>query len=87
MGSHTSMVSGKNVTIINFTQSQVSIDFSCTVSEIHNIGYSQCISPWEVIRARFTKKLNGRKLCTKSSFDRFFMHCFKNSKYRPFLTY
>ncbi|RZS21597.1 hypothetical protein BHM03_00054250 [Ensete ventricosum] len=48
MGSRTNMVSQKNVTVINFRQSRVSIDFSCTVSEIQNIGHSQRNSPWEV---------------------------------------
>ncbi|RRT68477.1 hypothetical protein B296_00032798, partial [Ensete ventricosum] len=37
------------------------------------------------------KKCDGYKLCTKSrtmsSFDRFFVHCLKNSKYWPFPTY
>ncbi|RZR72965.1 hypothetical protein BHM03_00018855, partial [Ensete ventricosum] len=39
----------------------------------------------------FAKKCDGKKHCTelraKSSFDRFFMHHFGNSKYWPFLTY
>ncbi|RZR96098.1 hypothetical protein BHM03_00025059, partial [Ensete ventricosum] len=39
----------------------------------------------------FTKKHDGHKLCAKSgaesSFDRFFVHRLKNSKYWPFLTY
>ncbi|RWW37858.1 hypothetical protein BHE74_00056968, partial [Ensete ventricosum] len=38
----------------------------------------------------FMKKYDGHKLCakvrTKSSFDRFFMHRFKISKYWPFPT-
>ncbi|URD87997.1 hypothetical protein MUK42_26151, partial [Musa troglodytarum] len=29
----------------------------------------------------FTKKFNGNKVCAKSMFDRFFLHCLKNSKY------
>ncbi|RWW61649.1 hypothetical protein BHE74_00031280 [Ensete ventricosum] len=49
MGSVMSTVSRKNVTIINFAQSRVSIAFSCTVSKIQNTGHSQHISPWEVI--------------------------------------
>ncbi|RZS27420.1 hypothetical protein BHM03_00060872 [Ensete ventricosum] len=61
MGSRTSMVSWKNVTIINIAQSHVqshiSIGFSCTVSEIKNTGHSKSISPWEVVRARFREKL------------------------------
>ncbi|RRT31137.1 hypothetical protein B296_00056023 [Ensete ventricosum] len=46
MVSHVSMVSRKNATVINIAQSRVSIDFSCTVSEIQSTGYSQCISLW-----------------------------------------
>ncbi|RWW64865.1 hypothetical protein BHE74_00027870 [Ensete ventricosum] len=33
-----------------FVKSQ-SIDFLCTDSEFQNTGHSQCISPWEVVRA------------------------------------
>ncbi|RWW48051.1 hypothetical protein BHE74_00045913 [Ensete ventricosum] len=60
MVSRTSMVSRKNATVINFPQSRAqsrfSIGFSCTISEIQNIGHSRRISPWEVIRTRFHKK-------------------------------
>ncbi|RWV78657.1 hypothetical protein GW17_00060334 [Ensete ventricosum] len=60
MGSRTRTVSQKNSTVINFarchTPSQVSIDFSCTVSEIQNTSHSRHISPWEVVRERFRKK-------------------------------
>ncbi|RRT33565.1 hypothetical protein B296_00042057 [Ensete ventricosum] len=84
-----SMVSRKNATVINFAQSRVSIDFSCTVSKIQNTGHSCLI--WEVVQARFRKKNDGQKLCaksrTESSFDRFFVHRLGNSKYRPFTMY
>ncbi|RRT45880.1 hypothetical protein B296_00009926 [Ensete ventricosum] len=56
MGSHTSTVSRKNTTVINFAQSRVSIDFSCTISEFQNTGHSQRISPREVVRAPFCEK-------------------------------
>ncbi|RWW44213.1 hypothetical protein BHE74_00050050 [Ensete ventricosum] len=56
MVSRMSMVSRKNATVINFAQSQVSIGFSCTISEIQNTGHSHLISPWEVVQARFPKK-------------------------------
>ncbi|RRT31164.1 hypothetical protein B296_00057612 [Ensete ventricosum] len=49
MVSRLSMVSRKNVTVINFVQGQVSIGFSCTVSKIQNASNSRRISPWEVI--------------------------------------
>ncbi|RWV94779.1 hypothetical protein BHE74_00043393 [Ensete ventricosum] len=32
----------------------------------------------------FVKKHDGRKLCAKSRFDQFFMHCLENLKYWPF---
>ncbi|RWW35826.1 hypothetical protein BHE74_00059196 [Ensete ventricosum] len=57
MVSHSSMVSRKNVTVINFALSRVSIGFSCTVSEIQNTGLSPLISPWEVVQACFRKKI------------------------------
>ncbi|RRT31751.1 hypothetical protein B296_00054752 [Ensete ventricosum] len=57
MGIHTSMVSRKNAMVIDFAQSLVSIDFSCTVSEFQNTGHSKRISPWEVIRARFHERM------------------------------
>ncbi|RZS24663.1 hypothetical protein BHM03_00057759, partial [Ensete ventricosum] len=47
----------KNATVINFVQSRVSIDFSCTVSKIQNTGLSCLNSPWEVVQARFRKKI------------------------------
>ncbi|RWW00701.1 hypothetical protein GW17_00036320 [Ensete ventricosum] len=57
MGSHTSKVSQKNATVINFAQSLVLINFLCNVSEFQNTGHSQNISPWEVVRAWFRKKM------------------------------
>ncbi|RRT38755.1 hypothetical protein B296_00039529, partial [Ensete ventricosum] len=35
----------------------------------------------------FMKKYDGHKHCVKSSFDRFFMHQLKNSKYWSFPMY
>ncbi|RWV86361.1 hypothetical protein GW17_00051753 [Ensete ventricosum] len=49
MGSRTKTVSQKNMTVINFAQSRVSIGFSCIVSKIQNTGHSHLISPWEVV--------------------------------------
>ncbi|RWW45737.1 hypothetical protein BHE74_00048389 [Ensete ventricosum] len=46
---NTCTISLKNATVINFARSHAqirfSIDFSCTVLEIQNIGHSRCISP------------------------------------------
>ncbi|RRT31161.1 hypothetical protein B296_00058139 [Ensete ventricosum] len=57
MVSRMSMVSRKNATVINFAQSRVSIDFSCAIWEIQNTYLSRLISPWEVVQARFRKKI------------------------------
>ncbi|RRT39606.1 hypothetical protein B296_00034424 [Ensete ventricosum] len=61
MISRTSMVSRKNMTVINFARScvqiRVSIDFSSIVSKIQNTGHSRSISPWEAVRARFREKM------------------------------
>ncbi|RRT31420.1 hypothetical protein B296_00055922 [Ensete ventricosum] len=57
MVSHMSMDSRKNATVINFSQSRVSIGFSCTVSEIQNTGLSRLISPWEVVQVCLGKKI------------------------------
>ncbi|RRT60477.1 hypothetical protein B296_00038525 [Ensete ventricosum] len=66
-GSCTNTVSRKNTTVKNFVQnharSQVSIDFSRTISEIQNTGHFQRISPWDVVCARFREKRDGHKLC------------------------
>ncbi|RWW40790.1 hypothetical protein BHE74_00053769 [Ensete ventricosum] len=82
MGSRTSAVSQKNTTVINFARSRVSIDLSCTVSEIQNTGHSRRISPWEVVRARFHKKTRQsytlRESRAESSFNRFLVHRPKN---------
>ncbi|RRT32385.1 hypothetical protein B296_00058779 [Ensete ventricosum] len=51
MGIRTSTISQKNMMVINFAQSQVSISYSCTVSKFQNTGHSQCINPWQFVRA------------------------------------
>ncbi|RRT31595.1 hypothetical protein B296_00057723 [Ensete ventricosum] len=53
MGRRTSMVSQINTMVINFAQSrvqsQVSIDFSCTILEFQNTGHSQRSFPWQIV--------------------------------------
>ncbi|RRT67395.1 hypothetical protein B296_00039314 [Ensete ventricosum] len=55
MGSRTSTILRKNVTVIifaqNHAQSRVSIGFSCTISKFQHTSHSQRISPKEVICA------------------------------------
>ncbi|RRT70597.1 hypothetical protein B296_00014089 [Ensete ventricosum] len=82
------MVTRKNMIVINFEQSRVSINFSCTVSEIQNTRHSRRICLWKSNENGFMKKCYGHKLCAKlhaeSSFDRFFVHHLENSKNWPF---
>ncbi|RZS18820.1 hypothetical protein BHM03_00051144 [Ensete ventricosum] len=91
MGSRTSMVSRKNATAIYFARSQVSIGFSCTVSEIQNTAIPDVLAHGKSHEHDFTKKHDGHKLYVKlrseCCFDRFFVHRLENSKYRPFPTY
>ncbi|RWV94145.1 hypothetical protein GW17_00043343 [Ensete ventricosum] len=91
MVSRMSMVSRKNAMVINVAQSRVLIGFSCTVSEIQNTGLSRRISPWEVVQARFRKKIRRsltlHEFVRESSFDRFFVHRLGNSKYWQFSKY
>ncbi|RWW61869.1 hypothetical protein BHE74_00031045 [Ensete ventricosum] len=57
MGSRMSTVSQKFATVMNFVQSRVSIDFSCTIMEIQNTRFSKRISPLDVVRAWFHEKI------------------------------
>ncbi|RZS09285.1 hypothetical protein BHM03_00040354 [Ensete ventricosum] len=57
MVSRMSMVSRKNAMVIDIARSRVSIGFSCTISENQNTGHYRVISPWEVVQARFRKKI------------------------------
>ncbi|RZS27373.1 hypothetical protein BHM03_00060829 [Ensete ventricosum] len=74
MVSRTSMVSRKNMTVINFVrshaQSRVSIGFSCTISKIQNTNHSQRNNPWEVVRAWFHKKTRRSYICANCALCR-----------------
>ncbi|RWW54021.1 hypothetical protein BHE74_00039444 [Ensete ventricosum] len=96
MGSCTSTILQKNVTVINFAQSradsQVLTDFSCTIMEFQNIGHSLRISTLEVVQAWFHEKntmvINiAQKSPAQSSFDWFFMQHLRILKYWSFPTY
>ncbi|RWW43084.1 hypothetical protein BHE74_00051290 [Ensete ventricosum] len=56
MGSRTSVVSQKNVMVINFTQSHVSISFSCTISEIQILAVPYVLAHWKSLEQGFMKK-------------------------------
>ncbi|RZS07250.1 hypothetical protein BHM03_00038053 [Ensete ventricosum] len=81
------MISRKNVTIINFSQSRVWIDFLCTSRNFKILAIPNVLSHGKSYEHDFMKKHDDHKLCAKSSFDRFFVHRLQISKYRPFLTY
>ncbi|RRT37106.1 hypothetical protein B296_00049986 [Ensete ventricosum] len=74
MGSRTSMVSGKNATVINFAQgSRVSIDFSCPSQKFKVLAIPNVLAHGKSYEHGFVKKCDGHKLCAKSrvklSFD------------------
>ncbi|RRT39413.1 hypothetical protein B296_00047775 [Ensete ventricosum] len=91
MGCRTSTISRKNMTVINVVeshvQSRVLINFSRTVSEFQNIGIPNVLAHGKSYEYDFMKKCDGHKLCAKSSFDRFFTHYFRISKYWQFAMY
>ncbi|RWW37082.1 hypothetical protein BHE74_00057841 [Ensete ventricosum] len=54
-------------------------------------GHILCTNRAQIVRPWFHEKCDGHKLCAKcraeSTFDRFFVHRLRNSKYRLFPTY
>ncbi|RZS12596.1 hypothetical protein BHM03_00044058 [Ensete ventricosum] len=82
----------KNATIINFVRRVEFRSIFCAPSRKFKIlAIPNVLSHGTSYEHGFAKKLNGHKHCTmshaESSFDRFFMHRVKNSKYWPFPTY
>ncbi|RRT65726.1 hypothetical protein B296_00000288 [Ensete ventricosum] len=70
MGSHTSTISRKNVTVIIFvqsrTQSRVTIDFSCTSQKFKILTISNVLVHKKLYEHCFMKKRDDHKLCAKS---------------------
>ncbi|RWW13491.1 hypothetical protein GW17_00022786, partial [Ensete ventricosum] len=52
------------------------------IPAIHNV-----LALWKSYEHGFVNKRDGHKLCTKLSFDRFFTHCLRISKYWPVPNY
>ncbi|RRT34966.1 hypothetical protein B296_00026891 [Ensete ventricosum] len=73
--------------IINFTPSQVSIDFFLLSQKFKLLTIPNVLALGKLYEHSFMKKCNSHNLCTKSSFDWFFVHHFGNSKYWLFQTY
>ncbi|RZS16619.1 hypothetical protein BHM03_00048641 [Ensete ventricosum] len=77
--------------VINFERSQVSIVFRAQSQKFKMLAIHYVLALEKSYENGFTKKYDGHKLCAKSraelSFERFFMHRLKNSKYWPISTY
>ncbi|RRT31182.1 hypothetical protein B296_00057749 [Ensete ventricosum] len=70
MVSRMSMVSQKNVTVINFAQSHVSIDFSYTVSEIQNTVFPILLAHGKSYKLAFAKNYDGQKFARSRALSR-----------------
>ncbi|RZR91205.1 hypothetical protein BHM03_00019285 [Ensete ventricosum] len=72
------------MTVINLPKVKIQSIF-CTPSQKFKIlCIPNCISHGKSFKHGFTKKHDSHKLCAKSKFDRFFMHCLRNLKYYPY---
>ncbi|RWV86994.1 hypothetical protein GW17_00051056 [Ensete ventricosum] len=89
MGSCTSTVSRKNMTVINFARSHTV--FRAPSQKFKILAIPDILAHGESYEHGFTKKCDGHKLCmelhAESSFDRFFVYPFGNSKYWLFPTH
>ncbi|RWV88371.1 hypothetical protein BHE74_00042964 [Ensete ventricosum] len=79
------MVSQKNVTVINFAQSLLSLVFRAPSQNFKILAIPNVLAPGKSYEHGFLKKCDGHKLCAKSgaksSFDRFFAHRLGISKF------
>ncbi|RRT53186.1 hypothetical protein B296_00044639 [Ensete ventricosum] len=87
VGSCTSTISQKNVTVINFVQVAFRSIFRSPSQKFKILAITNVLNHEKSYEHGFEKKYDGHKLCTMARFDQFFMHHFKNSKYWPFITY
>ncbi|RZS16037.1 hypothetical protein BHM03_00047974 [Ensete ventricosum] len=51
------------------------------------MAFSVLLAHGKSYKHAFVKKYDGHKLCSKTSFDRFFVHRLRNSKYGPLTMY
>ncbi|RWW50616.1 hypothetical protein BHE74_00043110, partial [Ensete ventricosum] len=77
----------KNAIVINFVQSRGLIDFCALSQKFKILPITNIFDYGKLYEYGFTKKHDGHKLCTKSRFDRFFVHHLNNLKYYSFPTY
>ncbi|RZS24931.1 hypothetical protein BHM03_00058062 [Ensete ventricosum] len=85
------MLSQKNTTVINFARSRARLKFRSVFhvpSQKFKIrAINDVLAHGKSYELGFTKKRDGHKLCAESSFDRFFVHLLRNSKYWSFPSY
>ncbi|RRT31437.1 hypothetical protein B296_00053917 [Ensete ventricosum] len=82
------MLLQKNTTIINFARSRARVEFRSVFrvpsQKFKILAIQDVLAHGKSYEHGFTKKCDGHKLCTESSFDRFFLHRLRNSEYWTF---
>ncbi|RZS07474.1 hypothetical protein BHM03_00038298, partial [Ensete ventricosum] len=64
----------KNVSVINLCKVEFRSIFCAPSQNFKILVISNVLTHGKSYKHGFTKKYNGHKYCTKSSFDRFFVH-------------
>ncbi|RWV92865.1 hypothetical protein GW17_00044719 [Ensete ventricosum] len=77
----------KNVIVIDFTQVKVRSIFHAPCQKFKILVIPNVLALGKSYEHSFMKKYDGYKLCAKLCFNRFFMHCLRNSKILPFPMY
>ncbi|RRT66059.1 hypothetical protein B296_00017231 [Ensete ventricosum] len=69
-----STVSRQNTMVINFVQVEFQSIFCLSTREFKILAIPNVLALTKSYEHGYVKKCDGYKLCTKSSFDRFFLH-------------
>ncbi|RZS26378.1 hypothetical protein BHM03_00059710, partial [Ensete ventricosum] len=77
----------KNATVITLRKVEFRLVFHAPYRNFKIIDIPNVSAQGNSYGLGFTKKCDGHKLCTESSFIRFFMHHLGISKFRSFPTY
>ncbi|RWW01586.1 hypothetical protein GW17_00035368 [Ensete ventricosum] len=75
------------MTVKNFMKIKFRSIFYAPPQKFKILAIPNILSHRKSYKHSFANKRDGHELCAKSSFDQFFMHHLKNSKYYPFPTY
>ncbi|RWV76943.1 hypothetical protein GW17_00062304 [Ensete ventricosum] len=81
------MVSLKNVTVITLHKVEFRSIFGALSRYFKILAIPNVLAHGKSYEHYFVKKCNSYKLCAKSRFDQFFVHCLEISKYWPFPAY